>query len=352
MSMNRFVGLGIFALSSSVLLTMAACDDSATAPGLTPSSGGTPSATTATSKNNDTDEDTSTDEDTDTATTKATTKTSTTKTGTTSTKAGTGGTSGKATTSKTTVAEGGAENTDTSAAEGGSTGGGDVATEVECILGETDIMPIAAATDTGNWIGGIDDQTADDPCGIQGAFYAYSDTGADGENGGSDDSLQDPPFLSGTEYDNPCKDGKCCIKGKTVLWPKAESGGTVNYDLNWGAGLGFTLRDGGESNPGKSAYSGSAKGFRITLEGDLAGGQTIRIGYTQSETDESAPFSPYTSLGEKDVLFEDVSCPSWATDCTETGYGGPNPYDLQIQVAGGDDEGDFEVCVTNLVPIE
>jgi hypothetical protein len=353
MSMNRFVGLGIFALSSSVLLTMAACDDSATAPGPI-TNGGAPGATSASRSNNTDDGDDDDGDDTDTPTTKAsTTKASTTKAGTT--KAGTGGTSGK--TSAKTTAEGGADNNDTSDGEGGTTGGGgDKATDAECELGTTDILKVAAASDSGNWIGGIDDQDNDNPCGVQGAFYAYSDPGTDGKNNGEDDSLREPGFLKDTQYDNPCAGGKCCISGETVLWPKAESGGEINYKLNWGAGLGLTLNDGGESNPGKKAYSGSAKGFKFKLEGELAGGQTIRIMYTQSETDENAPFSPLaaaSALGtEKTVLFEDVSCPNWATDCTESGYGGPNPYDLQIQVVGGEKAGKFNVCLTSLIPVE
>lgn len=350
MSMNRFVGLGIFALSSSVLLTMAACDDSATAPGIV-GTGGNPSATTKNSEHQTTTKDTDSDTETEATTTKATTK-ATTKT------TGAGGSSSKSSTTKKTSAAGGSKDTaDTSESEGGAgsdttKAGTDTATPVDCTPGETDLMPIAAATDTGNWIGGIDSATEDNPCGVQGAFYAYSDTGADGANGGSDDSLQSPKWLEGTTYDNPCADGKCCIKGSTVLWPKAESGGSVDYTLNWGAGLGLSLGDGGESNPGKSAYAGTAKGFRIKLSGSLGGGQTVRIMYTQSETDTSAPFTPTTKLGEADYLFEDAACPSWATDCTDTGYGGPTPYDLQVQVAGGDDAGDFEVCIDSLIPID
>jgi hypothetical protein len=108
---------------------------------------------------------------------------------------------------------------------------------------------------------------------------------------------------------------------------------------------------GGSSRETRSAYVGPARGFRIVLEGELNAGQQVRIMYTQSEVDENAPSVPFTSLGTKEVLFQNAVCPYWATDCTETGFGGAHPYHLQIQVQGGYTQGSFRVCITSLVPI-
>lgn len=205
-------------------------------------------------------------------------------------------------------------------------------------------MTHLAFTPSDHWI------SATPPCSIEGTFYAFGDTGLDGTLGTTDDSLQWPAW-NGTTHDSPCGIGICCFSGTTRLWPSISEG---MYDYNWGAGIRFGLSQTTGSNPNRYPYRGAAKGFRMLLEGRLDGGQTIRIGYTQEPNGKplDAPFVPFTSLGEKEILFEDVSCPSWSTDCTETGYGGPNPYELLIMVAGGDDAGPFEVCLTSLTLIE
>lgn len=218
-----------------------------------------------------------------------------------------------------------------------------------CILGETDLMLQAAASPMGRWIGGALTHS-DDPCGFQGAFYAYGDSGVDGEPGTADDSLTLPGYFGGS-WDNPCANGKCCIQGVTHLFPKLPDG-TDDATCCWGAGLRLALADGdGTYARIQSAYAGPARGFRIVLEGDLSAGQQVRIFYTQSAEDRYSPFVEFTSLGTKEVSFQNVSCPSWSPDCTETGFGGAHPYHLQIQVAGGNAVGSFRVCLTSLVPI-
>lgn len=215
-----------------------------------------------------------------------------------------------------------------------------------CVLGETDLIPLLDVNPYHNWV------SVPAPCSIEGAFYAFSDSGADETLGTEDDSLAWPKW-SGSSFTNPYNQGRVCFSGETQLWPKATSLGTVRYDLNWGAGIRFSLSQDRESRS-ESRYSGAIKGFRMKLEGKLEGGQTMRVGYTQGPNGSylDSPFTPFTSLGEMDMLFEDAACPSWLTDCTDTGYAGPNPFELFIMVAGGDDAGPFDVCLTELIVIE
>lgn len=214
----------------------------------------------------------------------------------------------------------------------------------ECVIGQTDLLDYLQFNPSDHWI------SAKAPCSIEGSFSAFSDTGTDATLGTADDSLQWPRW-NGTTYDNPCGLGICCFSGTTRLWPR---GPEPRYDLDWGAGIRLGLSQTRGSNPNLYRYAGKGKGFRIRLLGTLEGGQTVRIGYTQVPKADplNSPFVPYTSLGEKEVIFEDASCPSWLTDCTDTGYGGPDPYELFVMVAGGDDAGFFEVCIADLIPIE
>lgn len=336
MSMNRCVGLGVFALMSSVFLGLA-CDDSATPPVANQAAtGGAPATTKKTTVAENGGEDGG-DEGKGGTSAKTTAKTSAAKGGTSSSSA-------KKTTT-TAKADGGSGGEDTEPAATGGKGGGDTPSAT-CELGTTNLLDDAAKSESFNWVGGDNTTDADDPCGFQGAFYAYSDKGADETAGNADDSLQSPKFVSGTEYESPCVEGKCCISGTTSLWPAKD------VYTTWGAGLGFSLSDAGEG-AGKRAYSGSAKGFRISFNATMKK-QMLRIGLTQSATDESAPFVSIPGFsGDKDVevMFADPTCPTWATACIDPT---DTPYDLQIQVAGGDagSDGAFEVCVTKLVPIE
>lgn len=123
--------------------------------------------------------------------------------------------------------------------------------------------------------------------------------------------------------------------------------------MSLGAGIRFALAQSRDTNASESPYSGEAKGFRMKLEGKTSG-QTIRIGFTQdpNATFSDQPYVLFTTLGEKELYFEDVSCPIWSPYCTDAGYGGPNPYDLFVMIAGGDIAGDFDVCLTSLVPFD
>lgn len=155
-----------------------------------------------------------------------------------------------------------------------------------------------------------------------------------------------PAVKSGTEYENPCAGGKCCISGATVLWP--VTGSTKDYKASvWGGGLGISLGDPGEGGT-KKAYAGSAKGFTIKLSGSKKS-QVIRLGYTQTADDKAAPFKEVAALASTDLLFGDVSCPTWADTCVDPGSG--NPFDIQVQVVGGDSEGAFEVCIDSITPL-
>jgi hypothetical protein len=119
----------------------------------------------------------------------------------------------------------------------------------------------------------------------------------------------------------------------------------------WGCGLGFELNSTGGDVPMKQLYQGAVKCFDISLSGN-SGGNPVRIAYTQAAdmTDKVAPYvqlDPITTGWDGRVCFEDVNCPAWATaaQCMPGG-----PYDLQIQVVGGELAGNFNLCLTNLTP--
>lgn len=303
MSMKRFVGLGVFALSASGLITIAACDDSATT--------AQPTGTGAT---------------------------------TTTTQTGNGG--------STVTGQGGA-----TTGNGGTTvtgnGGSGNTTSTGCDASVNLVANALANTSGTNWVGGDPTSTADDPCGVQGAFYAYSDKGLDNTVGGTDASVQwpalvDPP--SGEERQSPCDStkGGCCISGTTSKWP--VSGSTTDYTASvWGGGLGLSLNDPGAGGT-KKAYSGPVKGWSVTVSGSL-NGQVLRVGYTQSATDACAPFVQKSAVGTFDVPFTgSVTCPTWA--CTPACIPPTaTPYDLQVQVVGGDAAGAFDICVTSIKPM-
>jgi hypothetical protein len=321
MSLNRFVGLGIFALSSSVLVTLAACDDSTTVANPPAAAGGS-SATTTPGQGGGNN-----------STTQA---------------ASNGGSS-----TNNNTAKGGSTSGNTTAASQGGSGDTTASTGSGTCSADIDLVAKAGESDTKNWIGG-DEKTADDnPCGVQGAIYVYGDTGLDKEQFNADDSVQSPGPDTTTDakddYVSACADGKCCIKGKTTLWP-VDDKKVKDYTASvWGGGIGVTLGDPGGGGA-KSPYSGSATGFSITLSGTTAG-QAIRIQYTQStDTAMTAPFKEVTKMGTYDVPFTGVSCPSWA-DVAKCKDVGTTPFDLQIQVVGGDAAGDFEVCLSGLKPL-
>jgi len=295
MSLNRFVGLGVFALSSSVLLALGACDDSATT--AAPIGQGGTSATTTTPAQG-----------------------STTATG-----------SGGTTTTSTTTAG-------------------------AC----PDLLVDAAKSATKDWIGGDGAVATDNPCGVQGAIYVYSDKGLNKTAGDSDDSVQVPALTAVTtdaadKRDSACDGTKCCISGSTVTW-----GTPPDYTLDvWGGGLGIVLN--GDSAGVKSAFAGTAKGFNVGLSGSL-NGQKVRFKLTQSKDDAAAPFKEVATLTlpsttKIDFTGTDIKCPTaaeWgATNAYVLACKAPTatPYDLQVEVVGGDVKADFNICITSVTAI-
>jgi hypothetical protein len=217
----------------------------------------------------------------------------------------------------------GGSTTPAGGASGGSTGA------VTCT---TDLMTLRTGTDA-NWI-----PSNPQSCGVQGAVYAYSD--------GS--TCTSPSPISAT----PCVSGSagCCISGATVVDEKSTK---------WGCGLGIDLNSSGGTSATKSAYAGTAKGFKITLSGTVATGQKIRIMYSSAETDPTGGTSPYkevTGVGTYSVLFSDATCPTWATGTKCSVVSGSAAYAIKVQIAGGststDSVGAFkDLCITSLTPL-
>jgi hypothetical protein len=176
----------------------------------------------------------------------------------------------------------------------------------------------------GDWIG-CDPQTHDDdPYEIQGAWYIYGDTGG-----------------SCASTATECDATGCRLHGRTLA--------SKDYDSDWGCGLGLGLK----TDPGdvKVPFTGAATCFDIAISGS-SGGAQVRIGFTQflDNTGRVSPFMPVGEITDSwagQVCFDTVECPSWeGVNCQMTG----DNYDLQIQVAGGDNEGTFDLKVTSLVP--
>lgn len=177
----------------------------------------------------------------------------------------------------------------------------------------------------GGWVGCDPELPEDNPLGLQGSLYMYHD---------------------GSTCTSPveaCAATGCCIKGATAI--------DATF-AKWGCGLGFELNSTGGEPPMKKAYAGPVKCFDIKLTGS-SGGNPVRISYTQSDAMDGkvAPFlelKPLTAGFEGTVCFDDVTCPTeWMPppNCTLGG-----PYDLQIQVVGGNTAGAFDLCLTKLVP--
>jgi hypothetical protein len=183
-----------------------------------------------------------------------------------------------------------------------------------------------------NWIG-----TNPTTCSVQGSLYAYGD--------GS--TCTSPSPISATA----CAAGAagCCIAGATVV--------DTTY-AKYGCGLGLDLNASAGTAPVKSAYAGSAKGFKITISGTVATGQPIRIMYgslAATPTGGTDPYKQVTAVGTYSVLFSDATCPSWATAAQCSPVSGSGAYSLKVQVAGGsvaaDPVGAFNLCITSITPL-
>jgi hypothetical protein len=233
--------------------------------------------------------------------------------------------------------------------------GGTTATSVRnpSCNASTNLIAVAAESETKVWIGGDPASMDDNPCGVQGSIYVYSDTGLDRTRFTADDTVQSPGAdTSGSvidAYSSPCSGGKCCIQGKTMLYP-FDTTGKPDYTASvWGGGIGIALNCPGDSGI-KYAYQGPATGFAVTLSGTL-NGQAVRIRYTQStDSSMSGPFKEVTKLGTVEVPFKSVTCASWdiPAKCSTVGE---HPYDLMIEVVGGDVSGDFALCVDSVTPL-
>jgi Glycosyl hydrolase family 12 len=179
----------------------------------------------------------------------------------------------------------------------------------------------------GGWIGCDPASAEDNPLGLQGSIYMYDD---------------------GSTCTSPveaCNTTGCCIKGATVV---------DKTFAKWGCGLGFELNSTGGDAPVKQAYTGAAKCFDIKLTGS-SGGNPVRIAYTQSAAMDGkvAPFlelKPLTAGFSGTVCFSDVTCPTEWMPPPDCMLGGP--YDLQIQVVGGNNAGAFDLCLTQLIAHE
>lgn len=182
-------------------------------------------------------------------------------------------------------------------------------------------------------------------------MQAYSDSGLDGIAGTSDDTVTAPPLDfavdDGETRLSPCDGGKCSISGATSTWPRIDN--TTDYLASvWGGGLRISLNSAAKEGP-KLAYEGSLRGFRVNITGDL-NGQVLRVGHTQTANDQCAPFIEMTATGEYEVLLTEPTCPSWTCDpnCISPTV---HPYELQVQVVGGDVRGNYELCIESVTPI-
>lgn len=190
----------------------------------------------------------------------------------------------------------------------------------ECKTGDN----LAVIHTNGNWIGCDPESSADNPGGVQGAFYLY------GDGASCDDTAI------------PCDASGCHLKGTSI---DGDPG------ADWGCGLGLGLNT--DASEVKQAYT-AAECFDVEIAGST-GGLELRIAFTQHDGTGStsvAPFrsiAPFTDGWSGEVCITDVSCPSWSLAdelCEETG----KVYDLQIQVAAGEMDTDYDLTLTKLVP--
>ena len=101
----------------------------------------------------------------------------------------------------------------------------------------------------------------------------------------------------------------------------------------------------------KFPYDGDATCFDIVLEGTSDKAE-VRLNVTQF-LDNDGKVSPFMTIGqvedswEGQLCFDTVECPSWDDIiCDMTG----DHYDIQIQVAGGVTNSNFDLKVTSFVP--
>jgi hypothetical protein len=227
---------------------------------------------------------------------------------------------------------------DGGAVVGGDTGAGGSVTSDGCGV---NLLPSALGTSS-NYVGGDPTLSTDNPCGLQGAFYAFGDVDYDGPPSSARSCTLPDPL--------DCRDGGCTISGATLV----DSTYTA-----WGCGIGLVLNDSGDG--AKLPYSGPTKGFRVTIGGSFT--QEVRVYYTYhdgslagTQGHDTAPFlggkngeSPIHEPGTYTVMFDDVSCPDWesASGCQVT----TAPYDIKIHIVGAESAAPFTLTVSELTPL-
>ena len=241
----------------------------------------------------------------------------------TGTNAGSNGTGGANATSA--GATGNVSNTTASgpATSAGNTTGG----PVQCSNADLTLLPIDAT----GWV--------DADCnssGIQGAWYCYADP-----VGVSDCVTGTTPYRSAAGM---------CLTGTTAVDAMA-----------WGAGIGLSLNETGEMADGsasvKSPYNATTNGvagFEITITGST-GDKEIRVGFTgtATATELPAPFFPVPGPGSYVVMLADALVPaSWDVENAGSLPDPTNLYDMQIQIAGGEDPAAaYDFCVDSVKPV-
>jgi hypothetical protein len=199
------------------------------------------------------------------------------------------------------------------AGNAGTAGGGDAACSTDPNLTKA----------TACWVGCDPTLATDNPQGLQGAFYTFGD------------------MSSCTLSDQVCGATGVCISGTTAIDPTYAK---------WGCGIGLELNATGGDASVKQAYTGPATCFKYTLTGS-SGGNEVRIAFTQ-KADTAGVVSPYVSIpaftnGKSGTIcVGDVSCQG-QTKCTL----GTTPFDLQVNVVGGNTAGAYNVCLSDLQPV-
>jgi len=237
---------------------------------------------------------------------------------------GTAGT-GTGTTGGTSGIAGGTGTAGTSSTAGA--GGG---TTAMCVV-DPDLIKAAG---TACFVGCDPASTADNPQGIQGAFYAYGD--GDGTPTGA---------KSCSAYTNPpCTAQGLCLSGTTHA--------DMDYAMGWGCGVGLDLNATGGTPSVKSAYTGPVGCFQYTLTGN-SGGNEVRIGFPQSATPGSDPYisvNPFTNGATGTACIKDATCHG-DTKCTPPSATAPQAYAIHFAIAGGNHAGTYNFCLSSLTPV-
>ncbi len=199
---------------------------------------------------------------------------------------------------------------------------------VTCTNADTSTLPI----DETGWVA-----RECNNAGIQGAFYCYDD----GVNP-SGCTPETAPYVPGSGM---------CLQGSTTEDPDFVA---------WGAGIGLSLNDPGEMDPtgaGKGPFDATANGllgFSILITGDT-GGLPIRVQFTKEANPATSPFVqvPGASTTPYEILIADALIPeTWDTCVGDDCLADPTSlYDVQIQIAGGEEAADYNFCVESITPI-